>query len=45
MTKIIEQMSNSTKKIETIQQHLIRAHNTALKQDIKYLLICSEQFI
>lgn len=39
-----ELKSNLSKIIENIQQHLIRAHNPSIKQDIKQLLICSAQF-
>lgn len=38
-------MFNLSKIIGNIQQHPVRAHDTAIKQDTKYLLICSVQFI
>lgn len=34
-------MSNSIKMIDNIQQYLIRAHNNAIKQDIKHLPVYS----
>lgn len=37
---MIELMSKLSKLIGNIQQHPIRAHDTTVKQDIKYLLIC-----
>lgn len=42
---MIELMFNLSKIIGNIQQHPVRPHDTAIKPDIKYLLICSAQFI